>query len=189
MVQYIQVETGVDPALFRDLIRKCATVNKPSFRNINTESFRAGTDTRSFYFAMLEAGMSVVAVNLPSLRLSLKSVIPERLVHSVRSLISLSSLSSQRRSGLNGSASADDATKGSTTHLGRKPDSSSSINSGRPDFPSDLSQLHYHRQMMAEQHLSGNLVEAIAMRNPDSNRQQGQKTWVPERVINVENSV
>jgi hypothetical protein len=139
---------------------------------------------------MLEAGMSVVAVSLPSLRLSLKSVTPESLVRSVRSLISLSSLSSQRRSDLN-SASAD-ATKVSTTHLGRKPDSSSSVNSGRPDFPSDLSQLHHHRQMV-EQQLSGNpnghKVEAIAMRNNDSNRQQGQKTRVPEGVINVEDSV
>ena len=156
----------------------------------DTDSFCAGTDTQSFYFAMLEAGMSVVAVNLPSLWLFFTSLMPEKLVRSVRSMISLSSLSSQRRSDLNSASAA--ATSSSATHLGRKPDSSSSINSGRPDFPSDLSQLRYHRQMV-EQQLNGTpdgqKVEAIAMHNTESKGQQREKTWVPQGQIHVEDTI
>jgi hypothetical protein len=156
----------------------------------NTDAFCAGTDTRSLYFAMLEAGMSVVAVNLPSLWLFFTSLMPEKLVRSVRSMISLPSLLSQRRSDLNSASAA--ATSGSATHLGRKPDSSSSINSGRPDFPSDLSQLRYHQQMV-EQQLNGNpdgqKVEAIAMHNTDGKGQQGEQMWVPQGQIHVEDTV
>ncbi|KAF4631663.1 hypothetical protein G7Y89_g6466 [Cudoniella acicularis] len=148
MVQYIQVETGGDPALFTDLER---------------------ADTKSFYFAMLEAGISVVAVNLPSLWLFFTSLMPEKLVRSVRSIISLAS-----RSGLDSSSAA--GASGSATRLGSKPDPLSSIDSGRPDFPSEL---RYNQQVVGQQ-LSGNpdghKVEAIAMYNADGKEQQGEKT-------------
>lgn len=105
--------------------------------NLNTEFFSlVGMDTRSFFYVMLEAGMSLIAVNLPSLRL-FTSIMLDKLVRSIRSVISLALLSSGRRSGLDSTSAA--AANESTTHLGRKPESASSMNSGRPDFPSDLS--------------------------------------------------
>lgn len=55
--------------------------------------------TKSFYFLMLEAGISCVAVNLPSVWMLFASVSPEAVLRSVRSMISLGSLGSRNSRG------------------------------------------------------------------------------------------
>ncbi|KUI67586.1 hypothetical protein VM1G_02813 [Cytospora mali] len=61
--------------------------------------------TRAFFFTMLEIGISLVAVNLPSLWLLFTSISPEKVARSIRSVLSLASL----RSG--GSGGDNDMTK------------------------------------------------------------------------------
>lgn len=139
----------------------------------------------SFFYAMLEAGMCVIAVNLPSLWLFFTSLMPEKLVQSVRSMISLSS---QRPSRLDSATANSAAASGSTTHLSHKPDAASSIDSTRPDLPSDLSQLHYHQEQLSG-NASGHRVETIAMHDVQGREQQGEKKGVPRGQIHVENTV
>lgn len=138
MVQYIEVETGGDPALFTDLER---------------------TDTKSFFYAMLEAGISVVAVNLPSTYFFLTSLIPEKIIRSVRSIISLPSGQDSKGDNMNYSNPS-----GSAAQLGGKPNTSSSLHSGHPDFPSDLSKLREYREM----------DDLSAKQDPKGTKQQGQ---------------
>lgn len=145
----------------------------------------AGTDTESFYLSMLEGGMSLVAVNLPSLWFFFTTMMPDRLMRGIRRVIPLSSLSSQRQRGLNSASAA--AANSSVTNLSRKPDSLSSMNSGRPKF-AEFSQRKY-RRLMFEQQLSsqsdGQKAEAYAMHETDNKWQQGGKAWVPQGQIHV----
>lgn len=67
--------------------------------------------TSAFFFTMLETGISLVAVNLPSLWLLFTSVTPEKVIRTIRSVLSLESLRS-RGSGRRGqSAGRDDGDK------------------------------------------------------------------------------
>ena len=51
-------------------------------------------DTESIFWSNLEAGLSLVAVNLPSLWAYVNKASPERIIASIRSIISLHSLRS-----------------------------------------------------------------------------------------------
>lgn len=51
-------------------------------------------DTLEVYWSMLEAGVGLMAVNLPSLWAYVNKISPERVLASIRSVISLSSLRS-----------------------------------------------------------------------------------------------
>lgn len=67
--------------------------------------------TSAFFFTMLETGISLVAVNLPSLWLLFTSVTPEKVIRTTRSVLSLESLRI-RGSGRSGqSAGRDDGDK------------------------------------------------------------------------------
>lgn len=59
-------------------------------------------DTLQVYWSVVEAGISILAVNLPSIWLYLFRALPEQLVASIRSVISLASI---RTSGSGGSRS------------------------------------------------------------------------------------
>ncbi|KAF2151498.1 hypothetical protein K461DRAFT_174154 [Myriangium duriaei CBS 260.36] len=52
--------------------------------------------TQAAYYSMLELGISLVAVNLPSLWLLFTSTVPEQALRSIRSVLSISSLRSSR---------------------------------------------------------------------------------------------
>ena len=52
---------------------------------------RAVADTKSIYLSVLEAGLSLIAVNLPSLWCLSDKIKPENILRSVRSMISLRS--------------------------------------------------------------------------------------------------
>ena len=120
----------------------------------------------SFYFNMLEAGISLTAVNFPSLWLYFTNILPETFLRSVRSVLSLGSTrgSAKPSSGPDG---------GSTVHLHYKPNTtSSSVKSGRPDaFPAELAHNNRHHQQAASQQLAGIKKgqghESIAMRDLD----------------------
>ncbi|KAI1316747.1 hypothetical protein F5Y16DRAFT_406799 [Xylariaceae sp. FL0255] len=65
-----------------------------------TEHFNShdqeGAGTQAIYFAMLEAGVSLIAVNLPTLWFLCVSVKPDSLIRSIRSMLSLPSLGNGR---------------------------------------------------------------------------------------------
>ncbi|CAG8957410.1 hypothetical protein HYFRA_00011391 [Hymenoscyphus fraxineus] len=82
MVTYIDVEKG-GPLYF--------VYHDEEGKVYPTESV-----TRAFFFTMLETGISLVAVNLPTLWFLSKSVTPEAILQSIRSVISLASLRSNR---------------------------------------------------------------------------------------------
>lgn len=73
--------------------------------------------TRAFYFTMLETGISLVAINLPSLWLLFTSIKPEKIVHSLRSVLSLASLRSGGSRGDNHEPEQAYGNGGSTTHI------------------------------------------------------------------------
>lgn len=66
---------------------------------IKTSKLTIGTitesNTQAGYYAFLEAGLSVVSINMPSLWYFAAGVTPERVLRSVRSIISLGSRPSQ----------------------------------------------------------------------------------------------
>lgn len=82
--------------------------NPPSFMQ------NAGTLTQSCYLAMLEAGMSLIAMNIPSVWLLCTKVVPEKVVRSIRSMVSLTS---GRSSGGDGTAASPTRRTDSTTNL------------------------------------------------------------------------
>ncbi|MCJ1262144.1 hypothetical protein MMC22_002014 [Lobaria immixta] len=66
------------------------------FMKINHGGRKAITDprlvnTKSIYLSVLEAGLSLIAVNLPSLWVLFSKIMPEKVLHNVRSMISLAS--------------------------------------------------------------------------------------------------
>jgi hypothetical protein len=97
-------------------------------------------NTKGLYFAMLEAGMSLVAVNMPSVWLLLVTKAPEAVLRSVRSMVSLASRGSK---GSNGSKNQQfpDGPKStvsvsSGTHLGEPSyDTYAMLDIDRPDGP------------------------------------------------------
>ena len=102
---------------------------------------------------MLEAGISLVAVNLPSLWLLFTKMIPEKVAQSLRSVRSLHSL--QRSDPSFGTGAGT-----SNTRLNCKPEASSSIDSGRPNLLPDLAQARFHSQTAGER-LSGDLNDRM----------------------------
>ena len=127
----------------------------------------------SIYLSMLEAGMSLVAVNLPSLWLLFTTVIPEKVTRSLRSVLSLHSL---RQSDPDASSAAAGA---STTRVNRRTETSST-DSGRPALLTDLSQAHCYQQKTGQQ-LRGDMdqmYEAYAMQEVESKGGREQ-AWMP----------
>lgn len=53
-----------------------------------TLTFIAVVNTKSIYLSVLEAGLSLIAVNLPSLWVLFSKIMPEKVLHNVRSMIS-----------------------------------------------------------------------------------------------------
>ena len=70
------------------------------------------TITKALYFSMLEAGMSFVAVNLPSLSFLMSKQALRISVHSLRSIFSLPSSASSNRPTAGNDASSHGASKG-----------------------------------------------------------------------------
>ena len=126
------------------------------------------------FLSMLEAGMSLVAVNLPSLWLLFTTVIPEKVARSLRSVLSLHSL---RRSDLNTSSAAAGT---STTRANRRTETSST-DSGRPALLTDLSQARSYPRK-AGQHLQGDMddqmYEAYAMQDVEKKGSR-EEAWMP----------
>lgn len=60
-------------------------------------------NSESIYLGVLEVGLSLIAVNLPSLWSLFSTITPERILHSVRSMISLRSVPSAGSMGGDGS--------------------------------------------------------------------------------------
>ncbi|MCJ1432699.1 hypothetical protein MMC27_002056 [Xylographa pallens] len=142
-------------------------------------------DTLTNYLSMLEAGMSLVAVNLPSLWLLLTTMIPEQVVQSVRSTLSLHSLRPSDPDVISAPAGS------STTRLNRKTGASSSTDSGRPAIISDLSPSRFHPQRVGQQlrdDLDGRMFETYAMHEAGSKR-SGEQAWMLQGVIHVENTL
>lgn len=54
-----------------------------------TLTFIAVVNTKSIYLSVLEAGLSLIAVNLPSLWVLFSKIMPEKVLPNVRSMISL----------------------------------------------------------------------------------------------------
>lgn len=54
-----------------------------------TLTFIAVVNTKSIYLSELEAGLSLIAVNLPSLWMLFSKIMPEKILRNVRSMISL----------------------------------------------------------------------------------------------------
>lgn len=90
-----------------------------------------GNSTAVAYIAMLEMGIALVAVNLPSLWLLCTSVIPEKVTHGLRSIMSLSSLRSSQRARSHRSHSTDSGERNITEKAG-------STISGRPSESSHI---------------------------------------------------
>lgn len=67
---------------------------KSTLGNILADLFLAEAVTQAYFFTMLETGISLVAVNLPSLWLLLKSVTLQSIIRGLRSMLSLHSLRS-----------------------------------------------------------------------------------------------
>ena len=120
---------------------------------------------------MLEAGMSLVAVNLPSLWLLCTSVIPERVVHSVRSMLSLHSQRSK------------------SSNLGetRKPGSTDSTNPSLPSSSSQLASQVSPYRLRAD--LEDQKLEAYAMYETGSEAKEQQALKLPKGRIGVEDTI
>ena len=126
------------------------------------------------FLSMLEAGMSLMAVNLPSLSLLFTKVIPEKVARSLRSALSLLSL---QRSDPDVSSAA---TGPSTTRLNRRPETWST-DSGRPALLADPSQARSYPRNTGQQ-LRGNMddqmYEAYEMHKVESKGSREQ-AWMP----------
>ncbi|QKX55842.1 uncharacterized protein TRUGW13939_02940 [Talaromyces rugulosus] len=161
MVKYIEVELGGYSALISDHYR---------------------TETQAYYFLMLEAGLSVVVANLPSLWLFFTSILPEKVANSVHSISSLSSLELPWRSDRGSNSSANAAGH----------DASISINNRCLDVSSGLAQIS-HCHLVVEQSLhdnpKGQAFEAIKLHNVAIGGSQEQMRSVAEGQIIVENTI
>ncbi|KAK5997695.1 hypothetical protein PT974_00050 [Cladobotryum mycophilum] len=131
--------------------------------------------TKSLYFIMLEAGMSLVAVNLPSIWLVLTTLAPESILRSVRSIVSLGSRGSKDSNELHHVANAD-APKSSTSVASAAPFGEMSgesyamhdIEQGVHDIPSG--QIHVQRSMHLTENLKHEEVWLGNSRNNGSGR-------------------
>ncbi len=99
-------------------------------------------NTKAIYLSTLEAGLSLIAVNLPSLWFLRKNVSPESVLRSVRSMISLRS----NRSATSSESKGD--TQSQPERLGKKRSNSSSSQSGlaHPDAQSYAMQNLEHEE-------------------------------------------
>lgn len=126
------------------------------------------------FLSMLEAGMSLVAVNLPTLSQLFTTVIPKKVARSLRGAISLFSL---QRSDPDVSNAA---TGTSTTHLNRKPETSST-DSGRPALFADPSQARSYPRKDGQQlrgDMDDQMYEAYEMHEVDIKGSREQ-AWMP----------
>ncbi|TAQ84692.1 hypothetical protein B7494_g6984 [Chlorociboria aeruginascens] len=89
MAIYIELERG-GPAVPRD--PRCQY--RSLLSSYKSSSHNLVTNTRAIFLSVLEAGLSCIAVNLPSLYFLLNKITPENLLRSMRSIISLGSLRS-----------------------------------------------------------------------------------------------
>ena len=123
---------------------------------------------------MLEAGMSLVAVNLPSLWLLFTTTIPEKVARSLRSVISLHSL---RHS----DPEASSATAGTSTNRADRRTETSSIDSGHPALLTDLSQADSYPRKAGQQlrgDMDDQMYEVYAMHDIESKGSREQ-AWMP----------
>ena len=125
---------------------------------------------------MLEAGMSLVAVNLPSLWLLLTKIIPEKVARSWHSALSLHS---QRKSNSNVARGA--AAGNYSIRLSDKPGTASSADSRRPYLPTDVLQTpsypHKIRQQVQDEAVD-QTDEAYPMHQVERKDSQAQ-LWMP----------
>ena len=125
---------------------------------------------------MLEAGMSLVAVNLPSLWLLLTTIIPEKVARSWHSAISLHSL---RKNDSNVASGA--AVGNYSIRLSDKPGTASSTDSGRPYLTTDVSLTPAYAQK-TQQQVQDEAVdqtdEAYAMHHVERKDSHAQ-LWMP----------
>ena len=139
----------------------------------------------SVYLSMLEAGMPLIAVNLPSLWLLLTHVVPERVVRSMRSALSLGS---QSRSHPDATTAA---TGSSTSRVGDKLRATSSTHSGGSALRSDLEEARTSPHTVAQQ-LRGDRndqsLEAYAMHTFGDLR-TGEQAQMRHGRIQVEHTV
>ena len=134
---------------------------------------------------MLEAGISVVTINLPSLWLFLTSIMPKRLTRGLHNLLSPSS---QQRNSMGISAAAASE---STFYLHPDPNTPSSRHSGPLNPPLELSPIHYHQKTLGHQNNTNSgtrEVEANAVHGTDGKKHQGEKAWIPWGEIQVEDT-
>ena len=129
MVIMIQVETGGAIGLFSDpestFSVAALLLSETHLSTYNTKiTSDVVADTETSYLCMLEAGMSLVAVNLPSLWLLLTTVVPDKLKHTMFSVLSL------RSSGHSDKEAVDKGAGSSSTNLKRH--GPSSTDSQRP---------------------------------------------------------
>jgi hypothetical protein len=131
---------------------------------------------------MLEAGLSVVVANLPSLWLFFTSILPEKVANSVHSISSLSSLELPWRSDRSRNPSANAAVH----------DASISINNRCLDVSSSLAQISHCRLVVAQSihdNPKGQAFEAIELHNVATGGSQEQMRSVAEGQIIVENTI
>lgn len=106
----------------------------------------ADIETNMVFFAMLELGMSMLAVNLPTLVFLVRSVSPDKVVRSIRSMISLRSIRSNR-SDIGDGATGNNTKEVSPPHTGRQSDSSGPKSTRDETFRADLEA--YKREVTA----------------------------------------
>lgn len=100
MVQYVKVELGgPEYLLHTDYQREFITDHSFEFNSVNIANPCplpiVGSITQSIFYVTLEAGMGIIAINLPSLRVFSISFKPADMITSVRSLLELSFLRSR----------------------------------------------------------------------------------------------
>ncbi|MCJ1289394.1 hypothetical protein MMC34_000926 [Xylographa carneopallida] len=163
------------------------TVQNGGASYLLSDQERVGTLTSNL--SMLEAGMSLVAVNLPSLSRLFTTMIPTNAIGRMRNALWLPSL---RRSHPENMRAAPASI--STTHLNRKPGvSSSSTNSGRPafGFGFDFSPSPFRPQTTKPQlrdDLGDRTFETYVMHEVDS-KERGQEVYLQERVARDESTL
>lgn len=99
MIIYLLIESGGTAyARNHDLGREYLPTHPFTTPISNSVCPPLDAQTRAAYMTMLEQGISLVAVNLPSLWFLLNKITPEKALRSVRSVFSLSSIRSNRSS-------------------------------------------------------------------------------------------
>lgn len=130
-------------------------------------------NTSYLFFVMLENGISLVAVNLPSLWLLCTSVIPDKMVRSLRSVISLVSINSRG----SGSRTTGDGETIDPETLQKAGSTASSDTNDRLVLS--------HQSDALRRDLEGHNFQSYAMHEFE----QGGTTSVPKNAIHVQHTI